>query len=143
LTNQGLLAKHIQNSLEWVNRIKECGRWKSQEVALAILRVVLHQLRDTLSVTEAVNFSAQFPLIIKGIFFEGWKPSHVPSKITKADSFLESIRRNLFPWGAIDPEDAVICVFRILVEKVDPGDIQKMRNSLPQELSELFEMMKK
>jgi len=106
MADYGILNKHAQNALEWINEVRDRGRFQDQEVGLAILRAVLHQLRDNLPLIEAIHFSAQLPVFVRGIFFEGWKPPRIPSKQRKAESFLEYVRRKLLPWNEIEPEKA-------------------------------------
>src|SRR5919106_6787617 len=78
------LLKNIETELGWANQ---------RNMSYAVLRAVLHALRDRLTVQEAADLAAQLPLLVKGIFYNGWNPSSVPKKIHK-DEFLEEIRKN-------------------------------------------------
>jgi uncharacterized protein (DUF2267 family) len=78
------LLKQIETELGWENQ---------RNMSYAVLRTVLHALRDRLTVQEAADLSAQFPLLVQGIFYNGWNLSSVPKKILK-DEFLEEIRKN-------------------------------------------------
>src|ERR1700754_110370 len=61
----------------------------------AALRAVLHALRDRLSVDKAAQLAAQFPMLIRGVYYDGWDPSRVPQRM-KRDEFLERVRREFF-----------------------------------------------
>ena len=143
MTDYGILTKHTQSALEWINEIKDKGRFKDQAVSLASLRAVLHPLRDNLHITDAIHLSAQLPLFIRGIFFEGWKSPHIPTQQHTAEAFLEHVRRDLLPWGEIEPEKAVRCVLKTLVGRTNHEEIRKIRETLPKEINELFDLAKK
>jgi uncharacterized protein (DUF2267 family) len=143
MTDYGILTKHAQNALEWINEVRDRGRFKDQAVSLASLRAVLHPLRDNLPITDAIHLSSQLPIFIRGIFFEGWKSLHMPIPLSTSEAFLEHVRRDLLPWGEIEPEKAVRCVLQTLVGKITHEEIRKIRELLPKEINELFDLAKK
>lgn len=63
----------IQDTNLWLKavstRLADCER----QDAYAALRAVLHALRDRLPAQSAVNFAAQLPLLLRGVYFEGWR----------------------------------------------------------------------
>ena len=48
--------------------------------AYRALRSVLHVLRDRLTPEQAVHLGAQLPLLVRGIFYDGWRiaANHAP-----------------------------------------------------------------
>ena len=61
--------------------------------AYLALRTVLHALRDRLTVEEAVDLGAQLPMLIRGLYYEGWTLKGKPHKErTKAD-FLIHVKK--------------------------------------------------
>ena len=74
--------RHAEQQVqEWLKELRDNGDLVDLDEALAVLRVVLHQLRDRLSVEEAVDLAQQLPIIVRGLYFEGWRPSRAPSKV--------------------------------------------------------------
>jgi uncharacterized protein (DUF2267 family) len=59
------LLKQIETELGWENQ---------RSMSYTALRAVLHALRDRLTVQEAADLAAQLPLLVIGIFYEGWDP---------------------------------------------------------------------
>ena len=76
------IANAVQTTQQWLNELCANGDLSDTGEAVAILRSVLHQLRDRLSLEEAVDLSAQLPLIVRGMYYEGWRPNKVQSKVS-------------------------------------------------------------
>lgn len=105
--------------------------------AYRALRAVLHPLRDRLGVNEAAHFAAQLPLLIRGIFFEGWHPAGKPLREHR-DEFLAHVGRELGPDPSADPEKICWAVFRTIEEHVTPGELEKLMACLPADLRSLW-----
>jgi uncharacterized protein (DUF2267 family) len=65
-------------SSSWISDLSDELGWANAPLTLLAMRAVLHALRDRLPPDEAVELSAQMPLIIKGVYFDGWDPSATP-----------------------------------------------------------------
>jgi len=59
------------------------------------LRAVLHILRDRLPLPDAVGLGAQLPLLIRGIYYEGWSPHATPPRARHVEEFLGVIERSM------------------------------------------------
>ena len=106
---------------------------------LLALRSVLHALRDRLPPDEAVELAAQLPLLIKGVYFDGWNPSATPVRIRSAEEFFARVL-GPFQRGLLhaDVERITRSVFKLLAERVSPGEIRDVRGALPAELAQLW-----
>jgi uncharacterized protein (DUF2267 family) len=102
------------------------------------LRAVLHTLRDRLTVEEAAHLSAQLPLLVRGIYFEGWHPAHKPSKERTQDEFLEQVKGRLQGIEPINPETATRVVLEVLERYVDPAEAVHVKHMLPKPIRELW-----
>ena len=68
-----------------------------------MLHETLHAVRDFLTVNEAADLSAQLPLLIRGMFFDGWIPAKTPAKRRSPDDFVNRVMKS-FPmihWNSL------------------------------------------
>lgn len=120
--------KTVQEVNTWLKEIMELKGWENRNKAYLALRTVLHVLRRRLPMEEAVHFAAELPLILRGLFFEGWSPEYVPVKMTRKSFWLRSqrllpmIRRLLRKM-----EDVVQTVFKVLDQRISQGEISDLK----------------
>ncbi|MGE5048308.1 MAG: DUF2267 domain-containing protein [Deltaproteobacteria bacterium] len=122
---------------KWINQICTELETRDEERAYMALRASLHALRDQLPVQEAAHLAAQLPMIIRGLFFEGWHPGTRHPRSRSRHVFLEQVAREI-PEGALDPEAAVRAVFSVLAKHVSAGQIENVRHTLPHRLADLW-----
>ncbi|OSJ30449.1 hypothetical protein BSZ19_24930 [Bradyrhizobium japonicum] len=106
--------------------------------AYQVLRAVLHCLRDRLTVNEAVDLGDQLPMLVRGIYYEGWHPAGKPEKIRSLDDFLDAITSRLEPQQPVDTEDAARAVFRTLEHQISAGEIRQVIDTLPKKIRALW-----
>ncbi|HMN28831.1 MAG TPA: DUF2267 domain-containing protein, partial [Caldilineaceae bacterium] len=80
----------LQEAHAWLNDIAEQMGNPNRQLAYHALRGVLFALRDRLTVEEVFDLSAQLPLLIRGLFFEGYQVNGKPQKY-HADEFLARV----------------------------------------------------
>ena len=130
-------ALHKSNA--WLQELDGELGWGDPDASLLALRSVLHALRDRLTANEAVQLAAQLPLLIKGVYFDGWRPSATPQRTRTRQEFLDMVRRPLIRGiPEADPEEVTRAVFRLLDDHVSGGEISDVRNELPAEWSDLW-----
>lgn len=131
------IAHTLQQTQEWLKELRDNADLDDEDAALALLRAVLHQLRDRLTPEEAVGLGAQLPTLLRGYFFEGWKPTRTPEKIRSKEKFLDGVTLKLLP-RPIAPERAVKDVFALLAHHCDPGEISQVIDQLPADIKALW-----
>ena len=138
MTIPATISHTVQQTQEWLREVESNAGLANETEALSALRAVLHQLRDRLSIEEAAQFSAQLPLLVRGIFYEGWQPARVPDKSIKTrQDFFDGVSMRL-PSHRLPPELLVETVFAILSHHIDPGEIADIIGQLPDSLKVLW-----
>lgn len=123
----------------WLNDLLAQTGWADKQRAYRLLRATLQALRDHLTINEAVDLGAQLPQLIRGIYYEGWKPAGTPTKERSKAAFIASVQEAFKTDPMGDAEAAVKAVFALLDERVTKGEMDEVRRSLPKQLRALFD----
>lgn len=132
-----VLESAIHKTNEWLDELAKDIDGDVHH-AYQALRASLHVLRDRLPLEESTDLAAQLPLVVRGIYYEGWNPSHTPTSEKDLPSFLQRIADELGGGANIEPEAAAVSVFKLLAHHCTGGQIQHVRGSLPKDLQLLW-----
>lgn len=136
-TGLDVFDKTLQTTHIWLKEIME-DLGPDRQVAYHALRAVLHALRDRLTIEEAAHLGAQLPMLVRGIYYDSWRPAHKPSKERSQEEFLARVAEELQGIRPVDPEDAVQSVFRVIDRHVDQGEVEDVKHMLPQDVRSLW-----
>lgn len=142
MSSQGLevIDHAAQTTHEWASELAGRLDWTSKRSALRLLRVTMHEIRDHLQVDELAQFSAQLPLLIRGMLFEGWVPKRTPSKDRNADAFVKSIEEQLGKTEEYRGPEDISYVFLMLNAHLSEGEIEDVRANLPEAIRAYWPM---
>jgi uncharacterized protein (DUF2267 family) len=128
----------IQESNLWLKavskRLADCER----QDAYAGLRAVLHALRDRLPAQSAVNFAAQLPMLLRGLYFEGWTLPEKAGGARSANQFADAVSALLPDRYRFNPLMTSEAVFAAASQFISPGEAEKVRAQLPEEIRDLW-----
>jgi uncharacterized protein (DUF2267 family) len=127
----------IQKTNVWLKDLMALMRWEDRHRAYFALRTVLHALRDHLPVESVVALGAQLPMLVRGFYYDGWRPAGKPLKDRRRDAFLQHLT-DQFGDRNVDSEEAVRAVLRVLNKHLSEGEIAGVRHCLPAELRLLW-----
>ncbi|ADI05437.1 hypothetical protein SBI_02316 [Streptomyces bingchenggensis BCW-1] len=122
-----------------LKEIEEAYGWPKErrKQSYAALRSVLHHLRDRLPVDEAVQFGAQLPTLLRGVYYDGWRPAHTPVKMN-SEEFFRRVRAD-FPYAIEgDTEQLVRTVLQALERHVSEGEWNDLKARLPSSLASVM-----
>jgi len=82
ITDTGLAVfdKTVQETNIRLSAIMQRMRTNDRHLAYAALRATLHALRDRIGPQNAVHLGAQLPMLVRGLYYEGWHMGGTPTK---------------------------------------------------------------
>jgi uncharacterized protein (DUF2267 family) len=122
----------------WLNDLMQVLGWPDRHKAYLALRTTLHALRDRLTLEEVAQLSAQFPMLIRGFYYEGWDPTGKPLRVRHKEQFLARIEQEFRGDDHLDSERVARAVFTVLAKRVTEGEIEDVKHVLPAEIRELW-----
>jgi uncharacterized protein (DUF2267 family) len=128
----------VQLTHQGISELDQRLGWEDKHRSFRLLRTVLQALRDWLPVNEAASFGAQLPELLRGVYYEHWRPAATPVKPRHKADFIARIADAF----KVDPffvsEDAVAIVFELLTDKLTRGEIENVRRALPADIRAIW-----
>jgi uncharacterized protein (DUF2267 family) len=139
MTKAAVLDTSLQRTHEWLRDIGHALGFDNERAAYAALRATLHAVRDRLPVELVAHLGAEMPMLVRGIYYEGWHPSAIGLKAAHADDFCESMRGELQGHGELqDAERVARSVLRVIDQRIAPGQVERVLDALPRGVRELW-----
>lgn len=133
-TTAALFQHSLQTTDRWLKQIMVELGWDDQHKAYTALRATLHALREQLPVDECAQLSAQLPLVLRGVYWEGWNPT---CTTPTHDAFLTDIHAAFRHNPNIDPEQVARAFFKALAKEISAGEMEDVRSILPRDIRRL------
>ena len=137
-TSLDVFDKTIQTTNIWLNEISSVIG-PDRHLAWKVLSTVLHKLRDRLPVELSAHLGSQMPLLIRGAFYDQYKPAAQPGLCRSEADFTAEVGEWLSDVRPVDPALAIAAVLCVLDRHVDPGQIAKVKGALPKQLRHMWE----
>jgi len=121
----------------WLDEIIE-DLHTDRQTAWRVLGAVLRALRDRLPPGLSAHLSAELPLLVRGAYFDHWRPGEETLKLRTLAEFLERVSAGLARGKPIGSLDATRAVFAVLDRHLDRGQMAKVGHALPADLREFW-----
>jgi uncharacterized protein (DUF2267 family) len=128
----------VHQAHQWLQDVMHEMGWQDRQRAYLALRGTLHALRDHLTVDEAAQLSAQLPMLIRGLYFEGWDPSRVPVRERHREQFLGHVAEAFRGTRPVNAEHMARAVLKVLARRITAGEAEDVRRMLPDDLKALW-----
>ena len=125
--------KTLETTHIWLNEIM-ADLGPDRQVAWKVLSTVLHKLRDRLTINLAAHLGAQLPLLVRGVYYDQYEPSKLPTECNTMEDFVAEVAEWLRDTRPVDPDLAVRCVFGLLSRHISQGQVNKVREALPRSI---------
>lgn len=136
-TGLDVFDKTVQTTNMWLDEITdELG--PDRQLAWHALGDVLRAVRDRIPADLAAHFAAELPLLIRGVYYDQYRPSRQPERIRDRDEFIERIARGFSGTRPVNTDDAIRAVLATVSRHVPAGEVEKVRGSLPEEIRVLW-----
>jgi uncharacterized protein (DUF2267 family) len=138
MTGLEVFDSTLQKTNEWLDEVMSELAIEERKTGYAALRATLHALRDRLPMEEAVHLGAQLPMLVRGFYYEGWRPVQELIKMHR-EEFLLRVEEQLTGGASeLDPEVVVRAIFQILSRRISRGEIEQVEQTLPKDLRDLW-----
>lgn len=127
----------IQLTHIWINDLDAGLGLNDKHRSYRLLRTVLQTLRDWLRAEEAAGLGAQLPELLRGVYYEHWRPATTVKKRSKAD-FIARIDNAFRADPIVASADAISAVFTLLSDKITSGEIKQVHHALPADIRALW-----
>jgi uncharacterized protein (DUF2267 family) len=128
----------VQLTHIWINELDDRLGWNNKPRTYRLLKTVLHAVRDWLPLNQAVEFAAQLPTLLRGAYYEQWRPAATPVKHRIKADFLAQVEDTFKVDPLAHPSRSVIAVFELLSSKISAGEIAHVRHALPEQVRDLW-----
>jgi uncharacterized protein (DUF2267 family) len=137
--------KHCQEANRFIKDLAvRLGRPDDPDHAIRVLRCVFRALRQRIIPDESLHIVSQLPLILKGMYVDGWDIYEPLPEAETFDEFLFDIRNSNEARAESDfandelARKKITAVFDALKEFVSEGELDNVRDELPKEVAEII-----
>lgn len=131
-----IVDHNVKTINTWLKDISDELDGIGEQEAWSRLKAALQTVRDRITVNEAADFSAQLPMIVRGLYFEGWHPAETPHKWRDRADYLDAFSRKLDGDG--DAEQTLKAVLRVLDRHLDSNELKRVKEMHPKEVWDLW-----
>jgi uncharacterized protein (DUF2267 family) len=128
----------VQETNHWLKLMMGELGCDDRQASFNALRAALHAIRDRVGVDNAAHLGAQLPMLLRGAYYEGWRPALTPTRERHLEDFIDHVAAGLERDGRTNPAEAARACFAVMGRCIDSGELMKLRRALPHEVLNLL-----
>lgn len=132
-----LFQETLHRSHAWIDELMDRLGVTDEQQAVHVLCATLQSLRDRLTIDDAVRLGAQLPVLLRGLYYDGWRPA-ATNRIRQRDEFLAEVTARYHARPLADLETGVRAAITVLNRNLSIGEALAVVHALPLELRELW-----
>lgn len=125
----------LQKTNIWLDEISEV-LGVNRHQAWGVLSAGLRSIRERLPVELAAHLGAQLPLLVRGTYYDQFRPAGQPLGYRTWEEFVQQMSSHLPATFDVDAGKAATAVFGVVTRHVTPEQVSKVRHALPEEVRE-------
>ncbi len=129
-----IIDRSVEKAHIWLNDMATEMETDDRQAAYRGLRACLHAIRDRLPVEEAAQLAAQMPLLIRGIYYENWRPAATPMTYRNLDEFLGRVAKEGGLAGETEASFVASAAARVLQHHISEGELEDVAAAFPEGL---------
>ncbi|WP_227999572.1 DUF2267 domain-containing protein [Nocardia australiensis] len=126
------LTSAVQTAHDWLRAVADSLDTDEPAFAYRALRAWMHTVRDRISASSSAHLTAQLPEILRGAYYEGWMPGHVPVRHGVAEFTRQFAREAGIDENEVGPVAGAVTT--ALSELFSPGQLNGIFAVLPMRL---------
>ncbi len=140
VTGTRIFDRTVHKTNIWLKDVMRALGWENREHAYQALRATLHSVRDVLTFEEAVQLGAQLPILLRGVYYEGWSPNKGQMRLKTVGEFFLLVRIHLGPstkFNNADIRGFTHGCLQVIAKHISKGEMQEVKAVLPKKLKGL------
>ena len=140
------INKYTAEANRFLNEVAaELGNPASLQAAGRVIIAVFHTLREKLSPAESFRLLAELPIILKGVYVDGWDPAQQMHRTETLEDFVNELRSHDESGTGRDFENKeqalrnFKAVLRVMSHYVPDAEMIHMKQQLPGPVAQLIE----
>ncbi|MGV9611700.1 DUF2267 domain-containing protein [Nocardia xishanensis] len=129
-------AATVHTAHEWLRAVAAGLDTDDLAFAYRALRAWMHVVRDRIGMANSAHLTAQLPELLRGVYYEGWVPSHVPVHHGHAE-FIEQFARAA-GIGRHEVPQVAGAITAVLSDRFSPGQLNRVFAVLPAHLYDIL-----
>jgi len=131
------LSIAVNATEEWIDDLMRRLGWRDRSKVYFVLLATLHALRDAVARDEAIYVGAQFPALLRGLYYEGWHPGARPAARSRT-AFQERIHDGAHRDPGVDAEEVARAVFALIAARLPAAEVEGAKAATPRPLHNLW-----
>jgi uncharacterized protein (DUF2267 family) len=131
-------AQAVHDAEDWIADLMQRLGWHDPARTWLALRAASHALRDGLPMDAALSVAAQLPVLLRGVYVEGWRPAARALRVKSRQAFFERIHEGVHRDPAIDPEQVARGFLAALAARMPAGELEVAKAETPEGLRGLW-----